>query len=498
MKLYSKIIPIVPLVIVFLLQFGCTNTEYIIDEPIIGDSTNSPGGFTVSVSSVTDTKVLLNWAIPNNTDNDLTSFEIGVNDSIVVYDLSVNTSSYMVEDLIPDTEYEFTVVATGQDFQKTMATVTTQTLKSLLKGIISYDLGYEDCYFQIALKTSDGGYIVEGYGTINTYSTSPHDFLLKINADHSIEWYREYEEWYSSLTYSPRSLLECPDGSFLLTQNRALTKISPKGDIMWIFEVPEEYKIACLVSSAVDSNGDFIVVGNSDRNWPNGPIFIEYFLLKVSSHGVEQWHRYGGESAVSDPQKIYYFDQTILVLGTAESTGSHSYADNHEWTNNFWRLELDQNGEKVSQRIYPNEFEVEDLTQDAYIRDDGTIIFLGAYGGYLPPNGYYNTYPRALKIDKFGDIVWDETPKLADYYVFSSFDAYDEASNGDLLVLGTDDRGVSLNRVNSDGSASEIISLRGYSNMLSIKEDLLQNTYELISPNGYIIILNRDGYISNN
>lgn len=498
MKLYSKIIPIVPLLIVLLFQFGCTKTEYIIDEPIIGDSTNSPGEFTVSVSSVTDTKVLLNWAIPNNKDNDLMSFEIGVNDSIVVYDLSVNTSSYMVEDLIPDTEYEFTVVATGQDFQKTMATVRTQTLKSLLKGIISYELGYEDCYFQIALKTSDGGYIVEGFGPIHSYSVSPHDFLLKINADHSIEWFREYEQWYSSSTYSPKSLLECPDGSFLLTQNKALTKFSSKGDIMWIFEVPEEYDIGCLVSSAVDSNGDFVAVGNSDGNWPNGPIFSKYFLLKVLSHGVEQWHKYGGESAVSNPLKIYSFDQTILVLGTAESTGSHSYSEYDNWTNNFWRLELDQNGEKISQRLYLNEFEVGDLLQDTYFSEDGTIIFLGAYSGYLPPYGYYDTYPRALKINKFGDVIWDKTPKLTDYYVFSSFKAYDEASNGDLLVLGTDDRGVSLNRVNSDGSASEIITLRGYSNMLTIKEDLLQNTYELISPNGYIIILNRDGYISNN
>ena len=498
MKLYSKIIPIVLLVIVSLLLFGCTKTEYIIEEPIVGESTNSPEEFTVFVSSVTDTKVLLNWAIPNNTDNDLMSFEIGVNDSIVIYDLSENTSSYMVEDLMPDTEYKFTVVATGQNFQKTIATVKTQTLKSLLKGVISYDLGYEDYYFHIALKTSDGGYIVEGYGPIHSYSVSPKDFLLKINADHSVEWLREYEEWYSSSTYSPKSLIECPDGSFLLTQNKALTKFSPKGDIMWIFEVPEEYNIGGLASSAIDSNGDFVAVGNSDRNWPDGPIFIEYFLLKVSSQGVEQWHRYGGESAVSDPQKIYNFDQTILVLGTAESTGSHSYDENHDWTNNFWRLELDQNGEEISQRLYPNEFEVGDLMQDSYFSEDGTIILLGAYCGFLPPYGYYDTYPRALKIDKFGDILWDKTPKFTDYYVFSSFKSYDGASNGDLLVLGTDDRGISINRVNSDGSASEIITLRGYSNMLSIKEDLLQNTYELISPNGYIIILNRDGYISNN
>jgi len=477
------------------LQTGCTKTEYLIEKPDKPISNTAPKTFSVSADIITDTEVRINWDIPTDEENDLKSFEIGVNDSIIVYDLSTETKSYLIQNLQPNIEYKLSIVATDEANNISTASTIIKTLKSFIKNIFKLELGYESFSFGKAIETSDGGFLIEGLGTTNHYVSPTNYFIIKLKSDYSVEWKKEFPEWYASAsTYAPQAIAESEGKGYLVTHTHALTRLDASGNIQWTYKLPEEYK-STLVSSNFDLASDLISVGNSDRDWPDGPISLEYFVIKISSNGSEQWHRYGGHSIVNYPHRVYVQkDNSILVTGVAESTGSQNYAENHNWINSFWTVKLNETGEELSQKLYPNEGHNEDILLSSYLSPNGNILLMGAYGGYLPPYGLYNTFPRVLKIDPNGDIVWDILPRLSGNYAFSTFWTYDTIEDEKLLVLGNDDRGVSLNMLAPDGNVSEIVSLRNYPSMVLIKNNT-DGFYELISSDGYVIICDKEGYV---
>lgn len=480
----SKLLIIFLIITELFFQAGCTKTEYIIEEHENADTTSVPGAFSVTVLSRTDTEVQIRWDIPYDNDNDLQSFEVGVNDSIIVYDLSKTINTYKVQNLTPDTEYQLSVVAVDHSLKSSVAKTSAKTYPSFVKAILRLDLEYEDFRFHEGIATSDGGFLIEGRGTINIYTSPSHDFIIKLKSDYSIEWKKEYDEWYSSSTYSLRSIIECADGGYLLTHSHALTKLTAFGEIQWTTVAPGDLNTGYLSSSSYDSSGNFITVGCTSRNLPNRPVTDEYFVIKLSSAGEILWYKYGGSDYSTYAEGIFILDDSsILVCGTSRQ--------------NFWTMLMNDKGDEQVSKVYPNSYGVEDILYSSYLDGHKNLILLGAYAGALPPYGYSNTFPRALKVDLNGNIIWDIYPRLTDYYVFSAFSIYAATSNEDLLVIGTDDRGISLNLLSSGGNVSEIKTFRNYPSMLILKDNP-EGYYEMVSSDGYIIVLDKEGYLDIN
>ncbi|MEL7588229.1 MAG: fibronectin type III domain-containing protein [Prolixibacteraceae bacterium] len=467
----SKLTIAIVVAVSLFFQNGCTKTEYVTEAPADADTTLAPGVFFVAVMWAEDTKIQISWSIPD--DDDLQSFEVGLNDSVIAYDLDKTLSTYTIPNLKPDTEYQLSVVARDQSLNATVAKTTAKTRLSFVKSIRKLEPGYKDFQFERSIKTSDGGFLIEGRGT-NYPDRSPfRDFMIKLNAAYSIEWKKEYGDWSASATYGLPSLCECPDGGYLLTHRLALTKLDALGEIQWTTLFPDEYRIAELSSSVYDASGDIITVGNSDRNRPNGPVGIEYFIMKLSSSGDERWHKYGGQYNTNYPRAVYTLkDNSLLIAGTCREF--------------FWTMRTNEAGDELTSSVFPNNYSTYDSPRSAYLDAHENLILFGGTAS-----------PRALKVDRNGKILWDIYSGLADYHSYSFFGPYGTTTTGDLLVIETNDRGISLNVLSPDGNISRIKTFEDYRKIMMLKENP-EGYYEMLSSDGHLYTLDKDGFSGTN
>jgi len=113
----------------------------------------------------------------------------------------------------------------------------------------------------------------------------------------------------------------------------------------------------------------------------------------------------------------------------------------------------------------------------------------------LPPNGYFNTKQRVLKVTPDGEILWDEY-----YYLncgnghFPSVKGVASLKGDSQLVLTKDDRGIAIATINGSGELMKHIKLSGYPGCVFIKSFEDEN-YHCISEDGRIIMFNHDGFI---
>ena len=211
-------------------------------------------------------------------------------------------------------------------------------------------------------------------------------------------WQKEFN--WESESDVPINIQELPGDGYFVVQWHKITKIDYQGNSSNFYNVPVDYKVNFLRAIESDQNGNYLIVGESHRNWPVPPVCIEYFLVKVNEGGNEIWHRYGGNTIVNNPSGIFRINNDrYVILGSAESTHSVSYDNNHDWRTNFWMLNIDGEGHELSEKIFTNKYAANDVLINYSLENDGSIIMAGAgsrfFNGSLQLKSLYckNKYP---------------------------------------------------------------------------------------------------------
>jgi hypothetical protein len=405
---------------IFLVFQSCRFTVYTIEEPETVNN-EAPGSFGITVTRITDLNAEIQWGKATDPEGDVIRYEIAVNDSVIAYELNVN--QYNIKGLYPDKEYRISVVALDRQRNSYKTEKTIKTRKSFLERVSQFNLHYEKYSFIKAIKTTDSGFLILGKGTIFEKTKPYRYFLLKLKSDFSIAWFKEYN-WQPTLTEAPINLREIPGEGYFVIHNQKITRIDDQGNSILLYEVPAEYKVFPIRDLVSDLNGNYLIVGESPRHWPVPPVCTEYFLVKITANGYEIWHKYGGNSIVNYPTGIFRTDKNQFVIaGTAESTHSVSYAEEHDWKTNFWILTVDGDGMEISEKIFSNKFNVSDVLLSTIPENDGSLIVAGAAAGAI--NSGYNTKARIARIGT-GQMIWDSCPDLETTGVFCSIDCVDK------------------------------------------------------------------------
>lgn len=479
-------------IMILILFTSCTEVNYLIEEPTVPKQNSAPGSFEMQIAQIIDTRIAVIWAVPTDSDGDAIHFEISLNDSVIAYDIVA--TSYTIENLRQNSEYKISVTALDGSRNFSKAEKTVRTKKSFLSEVVDLGLNYTDITLNTAIHLNDGSIVLWGRGRQLKKFEEYKYFMVKLRPDYSLEWQKEYK-WGLSLDDTPISVQDCSGNGFLAVQYRTIVKLDHLGNQQWIYKVPAEYNRTYFRSAVKDDNGDYMIVGQSDRNWPKGRICVEYFLMKISSAGNEIWHKYGGQYVTNYAEKIINCgNNDFLVAGVAEYTGSFNYDDNYDWKQGLWLLRVNGDGQESNQLLYPDQSNGTDMLRCIANLDDGSNIFMGGYSGY-----YYAAYTKAriTKINPKGEVQWDVSPELQTPAGFFGYIAdYDVVNKNEYLILAIDDRGITFSHLNiNTGGVEKIIKLRGYPNGIFINYNE-KGYYEYITEYGYLVRLNVDGYLS--
>jgi len=479
------------LLLIFLtifIYFSCTKTVFVIEEPEQPGENSAPGPFDITVVKITDQDVEIKWGIASDPDKDTVTYEILLNDSVIIYNLVQN--QYQIKSLKPDNEYRISVIAMDKLRNSSKSEITVRTRLSFLKAIFELDFDYHDYSFINAKNSADSGIIIFGKGG-NAHSYRPYKyFLLKLNADFSISWKREFD--LNNDDGYPVDFFEFPELGYFIIQPNGITKIDHQGNIFPFYKAPAGYNFFGLKAIERAENGNFMIIGHASSGMhnPDGKPSMAYFLIKTSFDGTEIWHKSGGNLTDYYPAKIYKInDNKYVITGIALKTEF-----------NFWILTIDATGNELSEQIVPNKYEIGDLFSDCIVENDGSIVMAGAASGMFRfmNSSYYNTTGRIAKIDPFvtKSLIWDAYPDmLTSSGAFNSINRISKIQDtGGYMILSSDDRGAALCEVSKSGEVIRVFKLSGYPSGIFVRDNKVRNFYEYISSNGMIFFFNKDGY----
>ena len=176
-------------------------------------------------------------------------------------------------------------------------------------------------------QTSDGGYIVGGYKSLNSTDPTGNQnmdaWILKLNMNGDIEWEKTFG---GTLTETAASILQTNDGGFIfatwsnsndgdVTGNHGgadfwVVKMSSSGDIEW----QKSYGGTAPdlgMSINKTNDGGYIISGNTQSN--DGDVSGNHgagdaWVLKINNIGVIQWQKTLGGSSQEQLMQDITFD----------------------------------------------------------------------------------------------------------------------------------------------------------------------------------------------
>jgi len=452
----------------------CSKEIYIVEKPVTPPTNLPPGEFELEIIKISDVEISLKWNIPSDPENEKLTYELAVNDSVIAYDLKIN--SYKIGKLNPDTDYSVSVIAVDSHRNKKIVNKSVHTMKSLIDKFISFDTYNRDYIFLNAIETLDNGYLV--YGWISEIAEDNKLFLLKLKSDFSISWKKEYGVVGNN--FYEEQLIECSDHNYIIVYGNTVLKINNEGNVIWNYN-SDENTTMFFHSIVENSDGNFFLAGSFFNATLPGidNLCNEYFLIKLDSQGQELSRQIGETGFVNREQHIYLDNSNLFLYGNC----------NDELTLRM----LDMDGQQITVCHYLNQYNFK--TEHPFSLKptiDNNYILLSTINGSIGA-GNLSNLPRFLKIRRDGIILWDQYHYLTSDGFGPALNGIDILDNGQYLVLINDDRGLSIVLLNSMGSVENHIKLYGFSQGMSISLNN-QGKYVYFSVSGEIVIINPDGY----
>ncbi|MBU1935932.1 T9SS type A sorting domain-containing protein [bacterium] len=252
-------------------------------------------------------------------------------------------------------------------------------------------------------QTSDGGYVLAG--VVEPMSTYSADFwMVKTGENGDSLWCRAYGDQNSDWCYSVH---QTADGGYALAgyteslmsgrSDFLLLKTDENGDSLW----SRTYGGLCddyCQAAAITSDGGYLLVGmtiNCEE------FHYDFFILKTDANGDSLWSRTYGGSRDDVCSSVAQTSDGGYILGG----WTNSFGPGMPWSNNFWLIKTDANGDSLWSRIYGG-------------RDDDECysVLQTSDGGYVSAGVKRLSSPHwpdpdmwIIKMDANGDSLWSRT-----------------------------------------------------------------------------------------
>jgi len=307
-------------------------------------------------------------------------------------------------------------------------------------------------------QTSDGGYIVAG-GTESSGAGIEDFWILKLNADGSVDWQKTYGNWDLD---EASSIQQTSDGGYIVAGD---TFSSGAGAAdLWIMKLNSDGSVAWQKTyggSETDSpssiqqtsDGGYIVAGSTD-SFGVSPGSFDVWVLKLNSDGSVDWQKtYGGSGDDFAHSIQQTADGGYTVAGRSSSFG--------EGSEDFWVLKLKSDGSVDWEKTYGGSGI--DFAYSIQQTSDGGYIV----AGYTNSFGAGDDDIWVLKLDSNGEVVWQKT-----YGGSGVDDAYSiqQTSDGGYILAGR------TNSFGAGGYDAWVLKLDSLGNVLGCPAGLIGGT----------------------
>jgi len=253
---------------------------------------------------------------------------------------------------------------------------------------------YNDAGYAIQ-QTSDSGYIITGYTTVDI--SNENVYLVKTDVDGDTIWTRNYGGPEEDRGFSVQ---ETSDGGYIIVghmnvnyrEDIYVIKTDMYGDTIWTREYGDQYENYGQSVLQMSDDG-YSILGYTDVAF--GCQEFAIWFLRTDSIGDTLWTR------IYDP--YYYDERGYDMQQTADGgyviTGCASVSG-HLW--DVLILKIDANGDTLWKRILGgSDYEFGYSVQETY--EGGYVVT----GSRRPSPGYYDLY--MCKFDGLGNTIWIKT-----------------------------------------------------------------------------------------
>ena len=349
------------------------------------------------------------------------------------------------------------------------------------------------------VATPDGGYLIGGqsYSDISFEKSQNNKggndyWLIKIDTQGNKQWDKSFSgigPWGDDL----RVILPLSDGGYLLAGSSEgkigyeksedsrgnwidywIIKLDASGNQLWDKTIggPAVDGLGDVVET---DDGGFLLGGHSfGQDLGNGyektavphNYSEDYWIVKIDANGDKIWDKiYGGEKYESCTKIIKTHDGNYLLAGSSNSAASYEKSEESRGNYDFWLVKIDPDGNQIwDKTIGGNDG---DYLRKAILTPDGGFL-LG--GGSSSDTGFEKSQNNkggndywVVKTDLHGNVEWDRT------YGGSGYE-----SLGDLLMT-SDQHLVLIGTSSSPVSFQKSEESRGEGDFWILKTDLQGN-----------------------
>jgi hypothetical protein len=247
-------------------------------------------------------------------------------------------------------------------------------------------------------QTSDGGYVLGGYG--QPVGSLNHDMvLIKTDSMGRLEWERTFGGAYED---EGKAVQQTSDGGYMLAGHTYsfgpsgdvyLVKTDSFGNLEWERTYGGPFMDWCF-SAQQTSDGGYVLAGWTDET--GGFYGEDMYLVKTDSMGYMQWQNSYSGPYVDCCYSVQQTEDGGYVLG-----GSHGV--NLSGNCDMWLVKTDGQGNQEWDATFGSTSL--DKCYSVKQTEDGGYIM----GGFFTPSGtdYYDAY--LVKTDSLGNCEWQQT-----------------------------------------------------------------------------------------
>ncbi|MEX1001024.1 MAG: T9SS type A sorting domain-containing protein [Crocinitomicaceae bacterium] len=279
----------------------------------------------------------------------------------------------------------------------------------------------------VAIKTSDGGYLIGCYSssgisgnkTVDEYGAGDY-WIIKIDNNGAIEWQNVYG---GTEVEALSGLAETPEGDFLLCGSS---------------------------QSAISGNKTAASIG-----------LMDYWLVKIDSAGNLLWDKtYGGTDVNKATDMLLDKDNNLLLCGHSNSGISGTKTEDSYGSTDFWVVKTDLDGNVIWDKTLGGSTG----EQNPICASSTTAFYIA--GSSSSPIGGTKTEPPigviefwVTKLDYDGNIIWDRT--LGGNQIDGAIDLI-VAADHQVVICGQSNSGISGDKTETNyagGYDSWIVSV---------------------------------------
>ncbi|MNH82994.1 Bacterial Ig-like domain (group 2) [compost metagenome] len=277
-----------------------------------------------------------------------------------------------------------------------------ETQKPVIEWSHEYGRGQLSSNGRSVTPTPDGGYIVAGdfTGTDPSSYGITQAYILKVNASGQKEWEQKVEHGDAEYTYAYKAV-PTKDGGYIVsgaTKNYDgkphnvvyLIRLNADGSVVWEKEYGDGYTNQYGESVAQSEDGGFVVTGYSVTSSGEAPAYV----LKTDAQGNQLWYK---KFSFNDNQ--YFNDLTSTSDGGTISVGTINTMFGPGDTDASVATKLNANGEEVWTKKYVQ----------ANSGRGAFSITPSDEGGYVIGSRTRDDINILTKVDADGEVIWEKT-----------------------------------------------------------------------------------------